>query len=90
MKKIVYKRIFTFLAVLLVSFFMPWQMTAVLLLAAALFMPIPIEYVFLLVGFFGVGIFSYIWLVFVFLGLFLRQRTRFNFFSPKDTRALRM
>ena len=80
MNKLILQRTFLFITLLLLSFFSPWQVTATLLLAVALLMPAPVEYIFLVVGVFGTGIFAFVWLVVCTLGIIFRDRTRFNIF----------
>ena len=72
----VYKRIILFLAVLLLSCFVPWQLTGLLLLVAAIFIIVPVEYGLITLGIFGNTIVSWIFIVLVILGLFLRDKIR--------------
>ena len=72
----VYKRIIIFIAVLLLSCFAPWQLTGLLLLAAAIFIVVPVEYGLITLGIFGNTIVSWIFIVLVILGLFLRDKIR--------------
>jgi len=70
------KRITIFLAVLLLSFFLPWQLTCLLLIAVSLFVSAPVEYIFLVIGIFGAGIFSLLWVALCLAGIFIREKTR--------------
>ncbi len=72
------KRIVIFIAVMLLSYFVPWQVTALLLLGVAIFIEGPIEYIFIVVGVFGGGIFSIFWGLLCFVGLFVRGKTRLS------------
>ncbi len=81
MIKIILTRFALFVGIMLASFFAPWQITAVLLILVALLIESPIEYIFITVGSFGWGIFTFVFAVFCVLGLFLRDKARFDFRS---------
>ncbi len=72
------KRIWLFLGIMLLSFFIPWQITAFIMIMVALLLPTPIEYIYLVVGIFGGGIFSLVWFLVVIFGFFFRDQIRFN------------
>lgn len=76
MKEKILKRIGLFLGLTLFTFFVPWQVSVLLLLSVALFLEAPIEYVFLVIGIFGGGVFAVFWATCVFFGIFIKQKTR--------------
>jgi hypothetical protein len=78
MKNKIFKRIVSFLAVLFLSFFIPWQITAFILMAMAILVEIPIEYTFIVIGIFGASVFSIFWGILCLLGVFIREKTFLN------------
>jgi polyferredoxin len=51
-KDLITKRFILFVATTLLSFFVPWQITIIILILAALLLPSPFEYIILVVGMF--------------------------------------
>ncbi len=80
-KDLITKRFILFIAATLLSFFVPWQITILILILAALLLPNPFEYIILVVGMFDGGIFSLVWFAVVAFGVFFREQVRFSVFS---------
>ncbi|MFZ3020102.1 MAG: hypothetical protein WA051_01095 [Minisyncoccia bacterium] len=76
MLNLIFKRIAVFVAVALLSYFLPWQITVLILLSVAILVNTPIEYLFIVIGIFGGGLFCIIWTVICLLGVFVRNKTR--------------
>ncbi len=72
------KRLAFFLIIVVLSFFLPWQITVLLFIVIAILLPAPIEYAFLAVGIFGAGLFVVLWGALVVAGLMVRAKTTLN------------
>lgn len=77
-RDLIVKRIWLFIGIMVLSFFIPWQITTIIVILVALLLPTPIEYIYLVIGIFGGGLFSLIWFLVVVFGFFFRDQVRFN------------
>lgn len=82
MRKNYWLRGIIFAGVLILSFFVPWQLTALLVILASLAVPYPLEYAIITIGVFGIGLLFYLFLTTALLGGFVRSRTRIGSLLP--------